>query len=54
MAAQSGHADDAFAHLGQAIALGYKDAESMRNDGDLKELRHDARFNRLLERMQSG
>ena len=54
MAAQSGYADDAFAHLEQAVALGYKDGDSMRDDGDLKVLRQDPRFSRLLEQMKSG
>jgi eukaryotic-like serine/threonine-protein kinase len=54
MAAQSGHADEAFEQLAHAAALGYKDVESMRNDDDLKSLRGDARFAKLIERMQSG
>jgi tetratricopeptide (TPR) repeat protein len=54
MAAQSGHPDDAFEHLDQAVALGYHDAESVRYDDDLKPLRGDARFAKLLERLQRG
>lgn len=54
MAAQSGHADDAFDYLGHAVATGYKDADAVRNDDDLKTLRSDARFARLIERMKSG
>jgi eukaryotic-like serine/threonine-protein kinase len=54
MAAQSGHADDAFSHLEQAAALGYKDAEALRSDDDLKTLHGDSRFAKLVERVQSG
>jgi tetratricopeptide (TPR) repeat protein len=54
MAAQSGHADDAFDYLGHAVATGYKDADAVRNDDDLKTLRSDARFARLIERMKSA
>lgn len=52
MAAQTGHPDDAFEHLEHAIATGYKDVESLRNDEDLKTLHQDARFATLVERMQ--
>jgi eukaryotic-like serine/threonine-protein kinase len=51
MAAQSGHVDEAFEHLEQAVALGYKDVESMRIDDDLKALRGDPRFAMLIQRM---
>jgi serine/threonine protein kinase/tetratricopeptide (TPR) repeat protein len=54
MAAQSGHRDDAFDYLGHAVAMGYKDVNSLRNDDDLKSLRGDARFVRLLDRLQKA
>jgi eukaryotic-like serine/threonine-protein kinase len=54
LAALAGHADDAFDHLERAVSFGYKDAVSMRADDDLKSLREDARFARLIQRMQSG
>jgi tetratricopeptide (TPR) repeat protein/tRNA A-37 threonylcarbamoyl transferase component Bud32 len=54
MAAQAGYPDDAFEHLEHAAALGYKDVDSMRIDDGLKSLRQDARFARLIERMQNG
>jgi tetratricopeptide (TPR) repeat protein len=53
MAAQSGHVDEAFGSLEYAAALGYKDWESLRKDGDLKKLRGDARFAKLIVSMQS-
>jgi tetratricopeptide (TPR) repeat protein len=52
MAAQSGHADDAFDHLEHAVTLGYKDVETLRNEEELRSLRGDARFAKLIERMQ--
>jgi tetratricopeptide (TPR) repeat protein/tRNA A-37 threonylcarbamoyl transferase component Bud32 len=54
MAAQSGHVDDAFEHLERAAALGYNDVDSLRNDDDLEALHADARFAKLIERMQNG
>jgi Tfp pilus assembly protein PilF len=53
MAAQSGHADDAFEHMTRAIALGYTDAAAMQSDEDLGMLRHDPRFAQLIARMRS-
>ena len=54
MAAQAGHPEDALGHLERAVALGFKDVDSMHYDDDLKTLRQDARFAKLIERMQSG
>ena len=54
MAAQSGHADDAFEHLEQAVALGYADADALQSDQDLNTLRGDARFAALLTRVHGG
>jgi len=33
-------------------ALGYKDADSLMKDDDLKSLRADARFSQLVERLR--
>ena len=46
--ALTGQADDAFAALEKAIALGYDDAEWMREDEDFAPIRQDPRFARLL------
>jgi len=43
--------DDAFAALEKAIALGYDDAEWMQEDDDLRPIRTDPRFIRLLSQL---
>jgi serine/threonine protein kinase len=48
LAALSGRRDAAFDSLGRAFQAGYKDARSTRADDDLKSLRNDPRFERLL------
>ena len=52
--ASSGRSDAAFEHLQNAIALGYRDLESLRHDDQLKALRSDARFGKLIESIQKG
>jgi tetratricopeptide (TPR) repeat protein len=54
MAAQAGYPDGAFDYLGHAVALGFRDVDSMRWDEDLKTVRPDPRFAKLIERMQNG
>jgi tetratricopeptide (TPR) repeat protein len=54
LAASSERIDDAFERLEHAAALGYRNVDSMRNDVELKALRKDARFAKLMETMQSG
>ena len=46
-------ADDAFAALERAVALGYDDAEWMQEDGDFAPIRSDPRFARLLAQLLS-
>ena len=46
--ALTGRPDEAFAALEKAIALGYDDAEWMREDEDFAPIRSDPRFARLL------
>jgi serine/threonine protein kinase/tetratricopeptide (TPR) repeat protein len=54
LAALSGRVDDAFDRLEHAAALGYKNVDSMRDNVELKALRKDARFTKLMETMQSS
>ena len=51
--ALTGQADDAFAALEKAIALGYDDAEWMEEDEDFVPIRKDPRFGRLLAQLQA-
>ena len=51
--ALTGQADDAFAALEKAIALGYDDAEWMEEDEDFAPIRKDPRFGRLLAQLQA-
>ena len=46
--ALTGQADDAFAALEKAIALGYDDAEWMQDDDDFEPIKKDPRFARIL------
>ena len=46
--ALTGQPDEAFGALEKAIALGYDDAEWMREDEDFAPIRDDPRFARLL------
>ena len=50
--ALAGHKEKAFYHLQKAVENGYDDAEHMKNDEDLRSLRDDERFKKLLERMR--
>ena len=45
-----GMTDPAFAALQRALELGYRHLAHLRRDPDLKSLRHDPRFLRLLRR----
>jgi tetratricopeptide (TPR) repeat protein len=45
-----GITDPAFAALQRALELGYRHLEHVRRDPDLKSLRRDPRFSRLLRR----
>ena len=44
-----GQREEAFAALGRAVELGYRDVEHMRRDPDLESLRTDKRFEAVLE-----
>jgi serine/threonine protein kinase/Tfp pilus assembly protein PilF len=48
LAAGAGRRDEAFDHLHRAIEAGYKDAQLIRTDDDLKSLRNDPRFDKLV------
>ena len=50
----TGQTDDAFAALGRAIALGYSDADWMRDDDDFIPIRSDPRFARLLAQLHAN
>jgi predicted Zn-dependent protease len=43
--------NEALKALSRAVALGYRDVEWMRNDTDLRSLRDDKRFRRLLRKI---
>ncbi len=45
--------DDAFAALEKAIALGYDDADWMRDDEDFAPIKQDPRFARLLAQVRA-
>ena len=47
-AAGVGRRDEAFDYLHRAIEAGYKDAQLIRTDDDLKSLRNDPRFDKLI------
>jgi tetratricopeptide (TPR) repeat protein len=46
-----GMVDPAFAALQRALELGYRHVDHLRRDPDLKSLRHDPRFARLLRKL---
>jgi eukaryotic-like serine/threonine-protein kinase len=48
LAALAGHRDEAFDYLHRAIEAGYKDAQLIRTDDDLKSLQNDPRFDKLV------
>jgi non-specific serine/threonine protein kinase/serine/threonine-protein kinase len=47
-AAQAGRRNEAFDSLHRAIEAGYKDVQLLRTDDDLKSLRNDPRFDKLV------
>ena len=49
-----GRRDEAFESLGRAIELGYRDLPAMLKDEDLKSLRTDPRFVRILRSLIRG
>jgi eukaryotic-like serine/threonine-protein kinase len=49
-AARAEQREEAFEYLDQAIEAGYSDAQFMRTDEDLKSLRNELRFHKLLAR----
>jgi non-specific serine/threonine protein kinase/serine/threonine-protein kinase len=52
LAAGAGHRDDAFDDLHRAIEAGYNDPQLIRTDDDLKSLRNDPRFDKLVAGLQ--
>jgi Flp pilus assembly protein TadD len=50
--ALSKHKDRAFESLEKAIDLGYRDAEWMEQDPDLKSLKQDKHFRELIKRLK--
>jgi tetratricopeptide (TPR) repeat protein len=51
--ALTGQKDKALSSLSQAVELGYRDAEHLRQDHDLNTLKTDPRFQELLERLSA-
>jgi eukaryotic-like serine/threonine-protein kinase len=47
-AARAGRRDEALDYLHRAIEAGYNDAQLIRTDDDLKSLRNDPRFEKLV------
>jgi serine/threonine protein kinase/Tfp pilus assembly protein PilF len=52
-AARAGRRDEAFDYLHRAVDAGYNDAQLIRTDDDLKSLRNDPRFDKLVENMKA-
>jgi non-specific serine/threonine protein kinase/serine/threonine-protein kinase len=48
LAALDRHSDEAFDYLRHSFDAGYRDIQSMRTDDDLKALRNDPRFEKLV------
>lgn len=46
--------DDAFAALEKAIELGFDNVDQLTKDPDLKNLRHDERFSKMIKRITEG
>jgi non-specific serine/threonine protein kinase/serine/threonine-protein kinase len=53
-AASAGRRDDAFKFLAQAVDHGYRHAERMQSDSDLKSLHGDPRFEALVAQARQG
>jgi tetratricopeptide (TPR) repeat protein len=54
LAAQAGRRDEAFAYLDHAVEAGFANAQFMRTDPDLKPLRNDSRFDKLVARAKAA
>jgi len=52
MAAAVNHPDDALHHLREAINRGYKDANALTTEVDLKPLRHNPQFQQLVAQLR--
>ena len=52
MAAASNHPEDALKYLHEAIQRGYKDADSLMADEDMKNLHRNARFKELVAELR--
>jgi eukaryotic-like serine/threonine-protein kinase len=52
MAASAGRRDEAIEYLGKAVDHGYKNAEAMKTEKDLRSLQGDPRFHALLVKAQ--
>ena len=46
--------DEAFEYLDQAVEAGYTDAKHMRTDEDLKSLRNETRFDKLVAKAKAA
>ena len=53
-AARAGRRDEAFDYLHRAVEAGYDDAQLIRTDDDLKSLRNDPRFDKLVANMNAS
>ena len=53
-AARAGRRDEAFDYLHRAVEAGYDDAQLIRTDDDLKSLRNDPRFDKLIANMSAS
>jgi len=51
-AARAGRRDEAFEYLRRAVEAGYNDAQLIRTDDDLKSLRNDPRFDKLVAHLK--
>jgi len=52
VAASAKRPEDALQYLGEAIKLGYKDADGLTSDDDLKNLRQNPHFEELVDELK--
>jgi len=52
VATAANHPDDALQYLHEAINRGYKDADGLMADNDLKNLRHNPHFQDLIAELK--